>query len=118
MNYSTIKEFDKDFKKLAKRYATLNNDLALFKKILDNFPYGNSRHFVVLTKTENCTIVKARFFCKSLKRKSLRIIYACVGDGSRLELISIELIELYFKGDKEAEDKKRIDNYLKSRKSL
>jgi len=44
-----------------------------------------------------------------LKGSSLRIIYAYFEEDQQ-----IEFIELYFKGDKENEDRNRIKNYLKS----
>lgn len=110
MNYRTTREFDKDYKRLAKRYRTLDDDLALLKKVLDNFPLGTGRHFAVLYSTETVKIVKARFFCRSLKGSSLRIIYAYQDSG--IEFIGIEFIEVYYKGDKPREDKERIRMYL------
>jgi len=44
-----------------------------------------------------------------LKGSSLRIIY-----GYRKENDSVDFIELYFKGEKENEDRDRIREYLKS----
>lgn len=67
-----------------------------------------------ITKTNYIYIVKARFFCKSLKKKDLRIIYAFVENHQIIEMISLDFIELYFKGDKENEDCDRIETYLKS----
>ncbi|MDA3840764.1 MAG: hypothetical protein PF572_06810 [Patescibacteria group bacterium] len=115
MNYSCTKEFEKDFKKLSKKFKTLKDDIELFKDILKKFPFGNGRHSNILTKTDDLLIIKARLFSKSLKKSSLRIIYSCNKDCSRFELISIEFIEVYFKGDKENEDRGRIDGYLKKR---
>jgi len=56
-------------------------------------------------------IYKARkFACKSLKGRGshsgIRIIYAYFEDDDR-----IELVEIYFKGDKENEDRQRILKY-------
>jgi len=113
MNYRTTREFDRDYKKLAKRYPTLDDDLAELKKVLDKFPLGTGRHFTVLHATESLKIVKARFFCRSLKGSSLRIIYACEEKG--VEFIGIEFIEVYCKGDKAREDKQRIKRYLSER---
>ena len=107
MNFNEIPEFTKKFKQLAKRYKSLPDDLAEFKRVLAVVPLGNSKHFNVITKNEQCVIVKARLFCRYLKSSSLRIIYAfhCQSD-------KIYFIELYFKGDKENESRERIKKYL------
>lgn len=110
MNYKELAEFSKEFKHLSKKYRSLDNDFALFKKLLDSEPLGTSKHFNVLTIVSEVKIVKARLFCQALRGSSLRIIYSY--NGTEIEFI--EFIELYFKGDKEAEDKERIKEYLKS----
>lgn len=109
-NYSALPEFDRELKKLTKKYKSLPDDLELFKKILAVSPEGNERHFACLTKTDAFVVIKARLFCQYLKGSSLRIIYAYwkVND-------CVELIELYFKGDKETEDTACIKAYLKSK---
>ena len=61
-------------------------------------------------------IYKARkFTCKSLKGRGsysgIRIIYAYFKDDDR-----IELVERYFKGDKENEDRQRILKYYSDEK--
>lgn len=108
MNFNTTNEFEKDFKKLLKKFRSLNNDLLEFKKVITKFPKGIGKHFSPLIRTEKIVIVKARFFCQSLKRKNLRIIYSYYQQER-----SIEFIEIYFKGNKENEDRARIKNYLK-----
>lgn len=108
--YNTIPEFDRELKKLTKKYKSLPNDLKLFKKILAESPEGNERHFACLTKTDAFVVIKARLFCQYLKGSSLRIIYAYWKAKG-----SVEFIELYFKGDKETEDTARIKAYLKSK---
>jgi hypothetical protein len=65
-----------------------------------------------LARKSHVTIVKARLFCQSLKRNSLRIIYAYIEKSAEIEFVGIEFIELYFKGDKEREDAERIKRYL------
>lgn len=113
MNFKKAPEFEKDFKKLSKKFRSLENDLIEFKKVLSVSPLGIGKHFNIITKTDSIYIVKARFFCKSLKKKSLRASYAYVEDHQILEMIGIEFIEIYFKGNKENEDKERIKKYLK-----
>jgi len=57
-----------------------------------------------------CKIKK--FACRTLKghgsRSGIRVIYAF-----HTEILKIEFIEIYFKGNKESEDKERIKKYLK-----
>ena len=114
MNFKNAREFEKDFKKLSKKFKTLDSDLKEFKKVLSVTPLGIGKHFNVLTKTDSRYIVKARFFCRSLKKKDLRIIYAYIEDHQTIEMIGVEFIEIYFKGNKKSEDKERIKKYLKT----
>ena len=114
MNFKNAREFEKDFKKLSKKFKTLDSDLREFKKVLSESPLGIGKHFNVITKTGSVYIVKARFFCRSLKKKDLRIIYAYIKNHQIIEIIGIEFIEIYFKGSKEKENKERIKNYLKN----
>lgn len=108
MNFNETSEFKKDFKQLSKKYRSLSRDLFEFKKIVSEFPFGAGKHFVVLSKTEAVEIVKARFFCRYLKRSSLRIIYAYCSTKQ-----IVEFVEIYFKGGKRNEDRQRIRDYLK-----
>ena len=116
MNFNGTADFKKDLKKLSKKFRTLNADLAEFKKILNEVPLGIGRHFNVITKRGSVYIIKARFFCRSLKKKDLRIIYAYIEDHQIIAMIGIEFIKLYFKGDKRNEDRKRIKEYLESKR--
>jgi len=118
MNFKHTSEFNKDFKRLSKKYRTLDNDLNEFKKILNKFPKGIGKHFNILTETDSVCIIKARFFCQSLKKKDLKIIYAYIENQQRIEMIGFEFIEIYFKGNKKNEDKARIKKYNKLYQSL
>lgn len=113
MNFKQTDEFTKDFKHYFKRYKTLLDDIEELKKVLNIQPLGIGRNFAVITKQNNVTIVKARLFCRSLKKNSLRLIYVYINNCNSIELIAIEFVELYFKGDKENEDHKRIKRYLR-----
>jgi mRNA-degrading endonuclease RelE of RelBE toxin-antitoxin system len=108
MNFNETDEFKKDFKRLSRKYVSLSDDILEFKKIASKFPFGNSKHFTPLHIQENITVIKARLFCRYLKGTSLRVIYAY---NSNKQLI--EFIEMYFKGDKETEDRARILNYCR-----
>ncbi len=111
MNYSESASFRKDLKKLTKKYASLPEDLQVFKNVLAVKPLGNSKHFHVITQTETIHIVKARFFSRYLKKRSLRIIYSYIHDEC-----CIEFIELYYKGAKANHNQVRIDSYLDTMK--
>lgn len=107
MSFDEQPEFSKEFARLAKKYRSLPDDIEEFKKVLVARPLGAGKHFNVITKTEIVSIVKARLFCKYLKGASLRIVYAYHESASRFEFI-----EIYFKGNKENEDRERIKEYL------
>ncbi|MFH1838034.1 MAG: hypothetical protein ABH808_00845 [Candidatus Kuenenbacteria bacterium] len=108
MNLENTIEFKKDFKKLFKKFKSLDKDLIDFKKVLNEASLGIGKHFNIITKNEQCIIVKARLFCRCLKGSSLRIIYAFHSND-----LKINFIEIYFKGEKKNENFNRIKDYLK-----
>ena len=107
MIFNVLPEFQKELKRLSKKYKSLSDDLQEFRRIISVIPLGNSKHFNIMTQTESLFIVKARLFCRYLKGSSLRIIYAYFEREQQ-----IDFIELYYKGDKENEDHDRIKVYL------
>lgn len=109
MNFNETDEFSKDFKRLSKKYKSLSDDLLEFKKVVTALPLGSGKHFNVITKTEQITIIKARLFCQYLRGSSLRIIYAFYEAISK-----IEFIQMYSKNEQENEDQERIKEYLKN----
>ena len=109
MNFDKLPEFQKELKRLGKKYKSLSNDLKEFCNVVSAVPLGNSKHFNITTQTEILYIVKARLFCKYLKGSSLRIIYSYFEQEQR-----IEFIEVYFKGDKKNENSQRIKEYLRN----
>ena len=112
MNFDELPEFQKELKRLARKYKSLPDDLQEFRNIVSAVPLGNSKHFNVITQTEVLHIVKASLFCRYLKGSSLRIVYAYFEKNQH-----IEFIELYYKGDKENEDHDRIKEYLSNHQS-
>lgn len=108
-----LPEFEKDFKRLSKKFRTLEEDFKTFintqlnlfhKKGIDN------KGVVPISGVgiPNPKIYKARkFACRSLKGRGvdsgIRVIYAYWEEEDKLEFI-----EIYFKGDKENEDRDRI----------
>jgi len=113
---SRLPEFDKDMRKLLRRFKTLEDDLRVFIKnelnLYHKIRIDNKGVFQVPgLKIESPKIYKAKkFACRSLKGKGvqsgIRVIYAYFENQDR-----IELIEIYYKGDKENEDRERISKY-------
>ena len=113
---SRLPEFDKHMRKLLRRFKTLENDLRVFIKnelnLYHKIRIDNKGVFQVPgLKIESPKIYKAKkFACRSLKGKGvqsgIRVIYAYFENQDR-----IELIEIYYKGDKENEDRERISKY-------
>jgi mRNA-degrading endonuclease RelE of RelBE toxin-antitoxin system len=106
-------EFEKDLKKLVKKFRTLEDDLDVFintgLKLYHKLNIDNGGIFRLSgLGFDDPKVYKARRFAsKSLKgsgaKSGIRIIYAYHEQADR-----IELIEIYFKGDKENEDRQRI----------
>ena len=108
-----LAEFEKDFRKLSKKFRTLDEDLETFianqlklthKLNIDNKGVVRIPDLGI----ESPLIYKARkFTCKSLKGKGavsgIRVIYAYYEEED-----VIEFIEIYYKGSKENEDRDRI----------
>lgn len=117
MTYKQTEDFEKDLKRLLKKFPTLVEDIEIAKyfaiemyhlKNIDKrsiFPIPN----FCTEKLKICKLKK--FACKSLKgrgvKSGIRIIYAFY-----IETKTIDFIEIYFKGEKEIEDKERIKEYL------
>lgn len=107
MNFDELDEFSKEFKRLAKKYLSLPDDLEDFKKVVTVAPIGSGKHFNAITRNERLCIIKARFFCRYLRGASLRIIYAYHVHESK-----VVFLEIYFKGNKPNEDRERIKQYV------
>lgn len=109
MVFEELIEFNKDLKYLMKRYRTLHEDLDIVKKVLvvnpDERPPFSYR--IDNLALETCIIKVKKIACKSLKGKGvnsgLRLIYAHFPEQQR-----IVFVEIYYKGDKNLEDRERI----------
>ena len=105
ITFIELPEFQKDFKRLSKKYPSLLRDIELRKMVLQEFPEGRS-HSDVAQIPElkiKSKIYKARVDCKSSKRDSIRLIYSY-----NEEELLITLIEIYFKGEQHLENRERI----------
>ncbi len=113
MTISELSEFKKDLKSLLKKYRSLNEDLAIVKRVLEVAPDERPPFSFRIDHLglETCVIKVKKIACKALKGRGvnsgLRLIYAHFPDEGK-----ITFIELYHKNDKENEDQKRIrDNF-------
>lgn len=113
IHFQETTEFAKEMKRLSKKYRTLVKDFSQLKELfLVAAPRGNgSKHWNLLHKNDTLEIYKVRMHCDSTKGKFFRVIYAYHLKTQAIELI--EFIEIYFKGNRESEDKGRINEYLK-----
>ena len=111
-----VPEFEKDLKKLVKRFSSLEDDLRMFVKVALNAFHKQNIDSKALFHVSDLgirspKIYKAKkFACKALKGKGaqtgMRVIYAYHEEEDW-----IEFIEIYYKGDKESEDRERIIKY-------
>lgn len=89
-------------------------DVSKLERVLEKLPCGTGgRHWNKLHASPDGSILiyKVRLACVSLRGQSpLRVIYACRLEGDTV--VRVDLIELYYKGEKESEDQGRINEYL------
>lgn len=111
-----VDEFQKDLKKLNKKFKSLNDDLKnnfcdVLEAELPNHLPGTIQ-ISGLGEDVKVPIYKVKHFrCKSLKgkgsRSGIRVIYAYEWDEDK-----VTLIEIYYKNKKQNHDKKRILKYF------
>lgn len=124
MEFIYWKEFEKEFKKLCKKYLSLKKDLDVFCETLEFDPIWESllsSHIIKIAWLwENIKwdfFKVRRFVCKSICWNSsnswIRIIYKYEKDTDTIEFENIEFIEIYHKNTKENHDIERIKNHCK-----
>lgn len=109
MIFEELDEYEKDLKRLLKKYRTLDADIEVVKKVLAVEP-GERPPFSYRIDglgIDTCIIKVKKITCRMMKGKGVntgfRLIYAHYEEEQR-----IVLIELYYKGDKDKEDRARI----------
>lgn len=116
MEFRQLQKFAKELKRFSKKYRSLRDDLAKLQDVLEVLPQGSgSKHWNRLHASDDGQIIvfKVRLSCASLKGQSLfRVIYAY--NIKNEEIVLIDFIELYYKGEKENEDRGLIKEYLDS----
>jgi len=119
IEYNTLDVFQKDIKKLLKRFRTLEEDLEVVKRDVIEFYHlrriDNQSVFPMqgfcTQEIQICKIKKIA--CKALKgkgcRSGIRIVYAFFPNKNK-----VEFIQIYYKEREDTDcDYERIKNYLK-----
>jgi len=123
MEYSQLDEFAKEFKRLAKKYRTLDHDFSLFKeRVLAYRENGNGKflfwHPPGIVRISNSgtqiELYKVRHFtCGALKgkgsRSGIRIVYAYFPEQEK-----VEFVEIYYKEQDNTDcNRERIRRYYR-----
>ncbi|WP_447642845.1 MULTISPECIES: hypothetical protein [Chitinophagaceae] len=109
MEFETLPEYDKDLKKLLKKYRTLTNDIEDVKKVLRIRPNAQPPFSFRIDGLgiESCVIKVKKIASDNFKGRGsnsgFRLIYAYFQETAK-----IVFVELYHKNDKENEDRERI----------
>lgn len=117
MKYERTQEFDRDVRKLIKKFPSLDSDLKIAKQnaiVLFHLQGVDNRGIVKIQgvgNTEELQFYKIRkFACKSLRgrgvQSGIRIVYAYFPNQKR-----VVFLEMYFKAQKENEDRGRMVSF-------
>ncbi|OGW48046.1 MAG: hypothetical protein A2Y66_00410 [Nitrospirae bacterium RBG_13_41_22] len=115
---SHVPEFEKDMKKLVRRFTSLEEDLQTFIRVAMNLFHKQNIDSQAIFHISDIGIRSPKiykvkkFACKALKGKGvqsgIRVIYAYDEEKD-----GVDFIELYYKGDKESENRDRIMKYFR-----
>lgn len=112
MIFEETSEFQRDFKKLLKKYRTLRDDFEVLKKAIAAAPAGNgTKHWNIITKIEaaHVVVLKVRLSCRALKiGNDFRVVYAY--DDQKVVIL---FLEIYSKGRQTTENTDRITTLLR-----
>lgn len=113
-----LPEFEKELKKLSKKFRSIEEDLSIFEdtelNLYHKLGIDNNGIFQIsgLGISHPLVYKAKKFACKALRGKGcqsgIRIIYAYYGDKD-----CVEYIEIYHKSDKKNEDRERIKKYYR-----
>lgn len=119
MLWSSLDEFEKEFKKLCLKFHSLEADFDVFKKDLELNPTSHILISWLWEEIEWSFFKVKKFVCKSISRNSvksgIRIIYKYSKEKSEIEFSIIEFVEIYHKNIKENHDIERIKKYYKNK---
>ena len=116
MTIEALEAFQKDIKKLQKKYATLAGDIALVKKVILVHPQARPPFSYTLqtAQTVSAVIKVKKISSRSFKGRGVqsgfRLVYAYFEKEER-----IVLIELYHKSKQANEDRERIKAFFSER---
>lgn len=122
LKFDATPEFQKDVKKLAKKWRSIPDDIEQAKRAItplytpidgvdikdfrDSF-FATSRA-TILTSTETYEIVKMRLDCMSLgSDKKTRLVFIMIRTDD-----TIQFVELYAKNANEQHDQRRLKEYI------
>ena len=124
MNYDETKEFRRDFKKLLKKFSSLEDDIKVNKQyrielfhckkidgrgIFEIQGVGNTEYLQFFKMT--------KFQCKSLKgrgaKSGIRVIYAYYPNE-----LTIVFLEIYFKANQDSNDRQRITDFMSTNNKM
>lgn len=121
IDYSQTDPFKRDLKRLLKKFETLESDLEVAKRdAIELFHLTKVNNLAVFPIPGFCSeevlICKIKkFACKALKgrgaKSGMRVIYAF-----HPKKLKVDFIEIYFKADKENEDRERMKIYFQNNK--
>lgn len=122
MIFNELDEFKKEFKKLCKKYNSLEQDFLVFKDVLEVAPRWDWLPEDTIVRISNLweNIIKEiykvrKFRCQSISKNSknswLRIIYSYEEKTQEVNFEQIEFIEIFHKNDRENHNKERIEKY-------
>lgn len=109
MVFDEVEQFTKEFRRLKKKYPSLDSDFENIKGVIAHFPKGRGEKHWNMLKEKGCRYVfKTRMMCRSVRGSSFRLIYFFDE-----EVGAITFIEMYYKGEKGNEDEGRIAEVFK-----
>jgi hypothetical protein len=115
MVFSSLPEFDRELKRLLKKYRTLKEDLSVLKSYLEKYPRGfEPIVFPISNLGISTPVYKVKHFhCKTMKskgsRSGIRIIYAYFEKEQK-----IDFVEIYYKEKDDRDcDRERIFRYYR-----
>lgn len=117
IKYKELDKFKKDFKRLIKKFPSLSEDLATVKKAVIELRHLKNINNLATFEIPGFSTNEASFWkikkfaCKSLKgrgvQSGVRVIYCW-----REIFSEVVFIEIYFKSEKENEDRERIKSFM------
>lgn len=117
---SRTPEFERDLKRLLKRYRTLEADLETFIAYELEMFHGQKLAVGGIERVQGLgfdqppVYVAKKFACRALKgsgsQSGIRVVYAWLASQ-----VKVELVEIYHKADQAIEDKSRIKRLYRER---